>query len=147
MKEISVEQKTYITKWEAADGTQFDSNKECEKYENSAKCVVFAKYRKFVIRESSEYDLFGVGTDDSGIDVVNVSSQEAVDIIFQAYCFNHLVYSESDFDKIRNEILDAFNRKAILLIGRGYSCEDFWIMGTLEDKLAKIREKALKSNK
>lgn len=147
MKEVSIEQKTYIKKWEATDGTQFDSKEECEKYERSAKCVVFAKYRKFVIRESSEYDLFGVGNEDSGIDVVNVSSQEAVDIIFQVYCFNNLVSSESDFDNIRNEILDAFNRKAILLIGRGYSCEDFWIMGTLEDKLAKIREKALKSNK
>ena len=33
MKEISVEQKTYIRKWEAIDGTQFNSREDCEKYE------------------------------------------------------------------------------------------------------------------
>ena len=55
MKEISVEQKTYIRKWEAIDGTQFNSREDCEKYENSAKCVILAKYKDFVIKESDEY--------------------------------------------------------------------------------------------
>ena len=146
MKEVSIEQKTYIKKWEATDGTQFNSREDCEKYENSAKCVILAKYKEFVIKENSEYELFGLGVDDSQIDVVIVSNPEAVDIIFQTYCFIRDWDSPENKERARKIITDAYHYSDVLLIGRGFESDDFYIIGTLEDKLEEIKERVLKTN-
>ena len=141
MKEISVEQKTYITKWEAADGTQFDSNKECEKYENSAKCVILAKYKEFVIKESDEYHLFGVGNEDCQVDIVRVPNEKAIDVIFQAFCFFRDWDSDENKEKIRKTITHAFEYNDFLLIDRGYELDNLYIIGTLSNVIEKIKER------
>lgn len=141
MKEISVEQKTYITKWEAADGTQFDSNKECEKYENSAKCVVLTKYKNFVIKEIDEYHLFGVGNEDCQVDIVRVPNEKAIDVIFQVFCFFHDWDSNENKEKARKIITNAYEYNDFLLIGKGYESDDFYIIGTLDNVLEQIKER------
>lgn len=141
MKEISVEQKTYITKWEAADGTQFDSNKECEKYENSAKCVVLAKYKDFVIKESDEYHLFGVGNEDCQVDIVRVPDEKAIDAIFQTFCFFRDWVSDEGKEDVRNTIIRAWNYNDFLLIDRGYDLDNFYVIGTLDEIVEQIKEK------
>lgn len=146
MKEISVEQKTYIHKWEAKDGTQFNSREDCEKYENSAKCVVLAKYKDFVIKESDEYHLFGIGNEDCQIDIVRVSNEKAINAIFQAFCFFRDWESDENKEKARKTIIDAYRYSDVLLIGRGYELNDFYIIGTLENKLEEIKERVLKTN-
>lgn len=141
MKEISVEQKTYIRKWEAIDGTQFNSREDCEKYEDSAKCVVLAKYKDFVIKESDEYHLFGVGNEDCQVDVVRVPNEKAIDVIFQLFCFFCDWDSDENKERIRKIITHAFEYNDFLLIDRGYELDNLYILGTLSDVIEKIKER------
>ena len=141
MKEISVEQKTYIKKWEAADGTQFNSREDCEKYENSAKCVVLTKYKDFVIKESDEYHLFGVGSEDCQVDIVRVPDEKAIDVIFQAFCFFRDWESDENKEKARKTITRAFEYNDFLLIDRGYELDNLYIIGTLDDVIEQIKER------
>ena len=143
MKEISVEQKTYITKWEAADGTQFDSNKECEKYENSAKCVVLAKYNDFIIKVSNAYEIFKIGSEDCRIDVVRVSDEKAIDAIFQTFCFFRDWVSDEGKEDVRNTIIRAWNYNDFLLIDRGYDLDNFYVIGTVDEIVEQIKEKTI----
>lgn len=141
MKEISVEQKTYIRKWEAKDGTQFNSKEDCEKYENSAKCVILAKYKDFVIKESSEYDLFGVGNEDCQVDIVRVPNEKAIDTIFQVFCFFRDWVSDENKEEVRKKIVHAYEYNDFLLIQRGYELDDLYIIGTLDDVIEQIKER------
>ena len=141
MKEISVEQKTYIKKWEAADGTQFNSREDCEKYENSAKCVVLTKYKDFVIKESDEYHLFGVGSEDCQVDIVRVPDEKAIDVIFQAFCFFRDWESDENKEKARKTITNAFEYNDFLIIDRGYELDNLYIIGTLDDVIEQIKER------
>ena len=143
MKEVieSVQRTIEVHKWEAIDGTRFDCNEECEKYEKSAKCVIFAKYKDFLVKESSEYDIFGIGNSDCQIDIVNVSEKEAVDIIFQAYCFVRTWETSENRESVRKIISNAHKYDDLLLIHRGYELDDFYVIGGLESKLAEIRKK------
>lgn len=52
MKEISVKQEVFVTKYEAMDGKQFTSKEECQKYEDSAMCVITSKYNELVASEN-----------------------------------------------------------------------------------------------
>ena len=141
MKEISVEQKTYIRKWEAKDGTQFNSREDCEKYEDSAKCVILTKYKDFVIKESDEYHFFGVGNEDCQVDVVRVPNEKAIDVIFQAFCFFRDWDSDENKEKARKIITNAFEYNDFLLIGNDYELNNFYIIGTLSDVIEKIKER------
>lgn len=141
MKEISVEQKTYIRKWEAKDGTQFNSKEDCEKYEDSAKCVVLAKYKDFVIKESDEYHLFGVGNEDCQVDIVRVPNEKAIDTIFQVFCFFRDWESDENKEEVRKKIVHAYEYNDFLLIQRGYELDDLYIIGTLDDVIEQIKER------
>lgn len=141
MKEISVEQKTYIRKWEAKDGTQFNSKEDCETYEKSAKCVILANYKDFVVKTDSEYDLFGVGSEDCGIDVVRVPNEKAIDVIFQTFCFFRDWVSDENKEEVRKKIIHAHEYNDFLLIQKGYESDDFYIIGTLNNILEQIKER------
>lgn len=141
MKEISVEQKTYIRKWEAKDGTQFNSREDCEKYENSAKCVILTKYKDFVIKESDEYHLFGIGNEDCQVDVVRVPNEKAIDVIFQAFCFFRDWDSDENKEKARKTITNAYEYNDFLLIGNDYELNNFYIIGTLDNVIEQIKER------
>ena len=141
MKEISVEQKTYIKKWEAADGTQFNSREDCGKYENSAKCVVLTKYKDFVIKESDEYHLFGVGSEDCQVEIVRVPDEKAIDVIFQVFCFFRDWESDENKEKARKTITNAFEYNDFLIIDRGYELDNLYIIGTLDDVIEQIKER------
>ena len=142
MKEISVEQKTYIRKWEAKDGTQFNSREDCEKYENSAKCVVLAKYNDFIITVSNAYEIFRIGSEDCRIDVVRVPDEKAIDAIFQAFCFFRDWVSDEGKEDVRNTIIRAWNYSDFLLIDRGYDLDNFYVIGTLDEIVEQIKEKS-----
>ena len=54
MKKIYESEVVYTTKYQAVDGTVFDDEKECEKYENSAIGVLNTKYKKILVEFTSE---------------------------------------------------------------------------------------------
>ena len=144
MKEIKKEiiHKSYVTKYEALDGTIFESAEECKKYEASAKCVIVTKYKEIEINLVSEYQLFDTGSEEYFIGVVKPRDEEDVDLLLQVYSFFNPHRTEKTH---LQEALETF-RKAVetkdcLLIGRGYDYEgydSFWILGTLTDRLNAI---------
>ena len=142
MKEIKEEviHKSYVTKYEALDGTVFDSSEECKKYEASAEGMLLAKYRELEIKMISEYNLFGVGSEEYYLSIVKLKDELDVDLLTQLYClFNPGRKDDSEaIKRIRNTSRRAVETEDFLLIGRGCEYErydNFWIMGTLTDKL------------
>lgn len=145
MKEIKEEliHKTYVTKYEANDGTIFTTSEECQKYENSARAALLAKYRELEIKMISEYNLFGVGSEEYYVSIVKLRDESDVDLMTQLYCLFNPRY-ENDESRIK-EARDVF-RKAVetedfLIINRGcdYDQHDsFWIFGLLTDTLNTI---------
>ena len=145
MKEIKEEliHKTYVTKYEANDGTIFTTSEECQKYENSARAALLAKYRELEIKMISEYNLFGVGSEEYYLSIVKLRDESDVDLMTQLYCLFNPRY-ENDEARIK-EARDVF-RKAVktedfLIINRGcdYDQHDsFWIFGLLTDTLNSV---------
>ena len=146
MKEIK---QTYqVTKYQAEDGTIFDTEKECKKYDESAKCVLLGKYNDLVIRQTTCYDLcdpFG-GSEDYGVDIVKVNTKEDLDLILQLVYFykpylrkkeNH--EREVKITKLVNSALTSDSH--ILFIGRSYpGDEDFCVLATKENLIDTIEQ-------
>ena len=97
--------------------------------------------KDFVIKESDEYHLFGVGNEDCQVDIVRVPNEKAIDVIFQAFCFFHDWDSDENKEKIRKTITHAFEYNDFLLIDRGYELDNLYIIGTLSDVIEKIKER------
>lgn len=146
MKEIK---QTYqVTKYQAEDGTIFDTKEECKKYDESAKCVLLGKYNDLVIRQTNCYylcDPFG-GSEDYGVDVVKVTSKEDVDLILQlVYFFRPYLHKEDKYER-EVEIIKLVNSALtsdshILFIGRSYpGDEDFCVLATKENLIDTIEQ-------
>lgn len=132
MKEIEKEIVTKRFVYVAEDGTEFNDKDECRKYEESAKGVLLGKYSPKVVKESYEYRVFGVGSEDNHLDIVRVETQEDADLILQLL-FVHNSYYTDEAHKERREKVIAQVNSAIgdyLVVGRGYDHDDFWIYGS-----------------
>lgn len=143
MKEVKIENKTYVTKYESIDGVIFNSKEECEKYEASAKGVLLAKFNELQVKLGSEQDIFGIGSDEYYIAVVKLITEYDVDTISLLWCLFNQYYSNDTkmVQDIRNKCVHALDTDDYLLVGRGYEYEqydNFWVIGTLTDKLTKI---------
>lgn len=139
--EMFTKEKIIKEQWyRASDGTEFYSKEECEKYENSAKAVLFTRYNSLIVRSGSEYELFGFGCDDNVIDVVKVETPKDIDIILQ---LEALLYSTNNLERYKEILKEALEKETKVLIFRGYNKEDFsvWTGETeLFDKINKIFE-------
>ena len=132
MKEVYVEEVKKVFKYEAIDGTLFNSKEECIKYENSAKVAVKALYKKLIIKSIAETELFSVGSDDNTLELVKVKTQEDIKILLQM-CYIYNITHESSLDRITKLATKAMETNDILIIGRGYDEDCFWIIDTKQD--------------
>lgn len=139
MKEITKEKKSTYTVYQAVDGTEFNSKEECQKYEDTAKCLLLTKYKPLVKRTVSEYDIFNTGSDEYMIDILQcLSSESDIDILIQ---LNRLYYSgrrlDDDFyDNIRSKLKKCLKNRDVILIGRGTEYDgydNFYILTTLQE--------------
>lgn len=139
MKEITREKKSTYTVYQAVDGTEFNSKEECQKYEDTAKCLLLTKYKPLVKRTVREYDIFNTGSDEYMIDILQyLSSESDIDILIQ---LNRLYYSgrklDDDFyDNMRSKLEKCLKNRDIVLIGRGTEYDDydnFYILTTLQE--------------
>jgi hypothetical protein len=137
MKSVSKEVTNTIYGWEAIDGTFFDNKEECQKYENSAKTVILAKYNKLVVKSGSEEELFYIGCGDNTVDVVKISKYSDIDVIMQL----HTLPSEDSLNKQIERCERALDTRDYLFISRGYNDDYFWVMDTLTDRLNYIANK------
>lgn len=132
MKEVYVEEVKKVFKYEAIDGTLFNSKEECIKYENSAKTAVKALYKKLIIKSIAETELFSVGSDDNTLELVKVKTQEDIKILLQM-CYIYNITHESSLDRITKLATKAMETNDIIIIGRGYDDDCFWIIDTKQD--------------
>lgn len=139
MKEITKEKKSTYTVYQAIDGTEFNSKEECQKYEDTAKCLLLTKYKPLVKRTVSEYDIFNTGSDEYMIDILQyLSSESDIDILIQ---LNRLYYSgrkpDDDFyDNMRSKLEKCLKNRDIVLIGRGTEYDgydNFYLLTTLQE--------------
>lgn len=144
MKEIKKERtitETYY-EYEAIDGEIFKTKEECEKYDKSARAVLQSKYKKLVLKETNEYNLFDIGSEDNTVEIIKVGSQKDLDLVKQMYYMynSHLdPKNPNEWTKIEFENMDnALKNKDILFIGRGYDDESFWIYGSCNSLCEKI---------
>lgn len=145
MKEIKEEviHKSYVTKYKALDGTIFDDSEECKKYEASAKGMLLVKYKELEIKMISEYNLFGVGSEEYYVSVVKLRNESDVDLMTQLYfLFNPRYENDSCcIEEARSIFRKAIKTGDFLIINRG--CEydhfdDFCIFGLLTDTLNSV---------
>lgn len=137
MKKITVEKTTKVVMYQATDGTQFTTEEECRKYEESAKCALLTRYNSLVINSVTENELFnGAGSEEYEYDVVKMNTEQDVETVIHLYMLYHMsdCYRSKD-DSIREKITTAYKTRDILLIGR-YSCgDDFFNIDHTRDEL------------
>lgn len=122
MKEITkeIQKIEKCTVWEAVDGTTFNSREECKKYEESAQGVLRGKLKEFIVNDKYDgWDLMG-GFEDHTILAIKVPTEEAKDIILQAYYLDQPWVLTAD---------TAHKAKAILLIDQAYREQDLILFG------------------
>ena len=141
MKEVQKEIKQYITVYEAIDGTEFKSKEECKKYEESAKCVLIAKYNKLVVRSCTESDIFGdIGSEDETINIVKINNASDIDIILKLIALHapSVARNPEWLQKRVNRLTDACNSNSLVIIGRGYEGDCFYLSTTFNEIIKTI---------
>ena len=132
MKKIQKEVVTYKNVWVANDGTEFTTEEECRKYDESAKGVLMAKYAQHLVKESDEDAIFRAGSDERPVEIIFVENHEVADILLQLFLLEQPYYKNEDhkesFAKITREVHDAIGD--YMLIGRGYEYDCFWFYGS-----------------
>ena len=134
MKEVVKEVIKRETIWVASDGTQFTSKEECQKYENTAKCVIRTRYSSLIVKSLREEDLLINGCYDNIIDVIKLDDSSDINTVL-AMC---KLYG---YDEEETVCKRALKSDSYILINKGYDDDSFWIMGTIDDILQKISDK------
>ena len=102
--------------------------------------MLLAKYRELEIKMISEYNLFGVGSEEYYLSIVKLKDELDVDLLTQLYCLFNPQHrnDESRIKEARNTFRKAVETEDFLIIGRGCDYDQydsFWIFGLLTDKL------------
>lgn len=130
MKEVEFKKETieYIKKYVAYDEEVFDSKEECQKYENSAECILKHRFKQHVINDTfNEWDLFSTGDSDHLIDIVEIPDDDAVKDIVHYYSFCHSYMTEEGLEKFTSKIKKAYNEQDLLIFGYNYDNELYFI--------------------
>lgn len=129
---------TYIV-YQAIDGTEFNSKEECQKYEDTAKCLLLTKYKPLVKRTASEYDIFNTGSDEYMIDILQyLSSESDIDILIQLnrlYCGGKRL-NDDFYNNMRSRLEKCLKNRDVILIGRGTEYDgydNFFVLTTLQE--------------
>lgn len=143
MKEIIKEKKSTYTIYQAIDGTEFSNKEECQKYEDTAECVLLTRYKSLVKKTVSEDYIFNTGNSEYNIDVLQyLSSESDIDILIQLnklYCTRRK-FNDTFYDKMRSRLERCLKNRDIILIGRGVEYEDFYVLTTLQEITDNITE-------
>lgn len=142
MKQIEIEKTIKEIKYKAIDGTLFNTKDECIKYDNTAKVVLLAKYKKLVVKSDTEYNLFHCGSEDCYVDLVKFNNTEDIKNVMQLFAlYNpHTANAESTVSERMSICEKALHTEDILFIHRGYEDDSFWIESTFGDKIDYIKE-------
>lgn len=130
MKEVEFKKETieYIKKYVAYDEEVFDSKEECQKYENSAECILKYRFKQHVINNTfNEWSLLSTGDSGYLIDIVEIPDDDAVKDIVQYYSFCHSYMTEECLEKFTSKVKKAYNEQDLLIFGYNYDNELYFI--------------------
>ena len=136
MKTKTIEKTVKSIIYEANDGTKFQTLEECEKYETTARCALLTRYNKLVLKSLMESDIFTAGNEDYIVDIIEMKSTEDLNLILQLY---KLINNNSCVRD--NLIIESFENKDKLCIGRGYTGEQdsFWPISTEQHIIQRVK--------
>ena len=133
MKEIKVKVENTYIKYQAVDGTVFDNKEECDKYEKSAKGVIFGKLKKLIVND--EYDAWTLlgGYEETTIIAVKLKVPSDKDTLLQAlFLENSWLLSGSEGavkrkTEIESIVEQAYKAKDVVLLGQNCDGEYYVI--------------------
>lgn len=131
MKKIEREITTKeIVGYESTDGIFFKKEEECEMYEKSAIGVVCGRIAEIAIKNTTEYGLFEMGSEDCGVFVVIPKDKKDIDLINQAA----ILINGDDQRKVTD---DAIGK--MVFVYTGYNNDSCWF-DTLESLVRRITD-------
>lgn len=128
------------THYVAMDGTEFLSEEECSKYEDSALCAVSVRLKKYNKRDVSVMDLYDEGCDEDMIEVFNVENQVDLDNLRQ---YVYLVMAKNGHHfKEKETVLDKVTFGHEVILRWCYDWDDVYVVGdgSLQAILDSIKE-------
>lgn len=147
MEKIQKQRVSYYDVYVANDGTEFNSEDECKKYDKSAEGVLNAMLSKMVVKEATEEDIFSFGGSDNPVQVLAPTGDDDKKIILQLYLLKNPHLNKEDHyhyvESASNLIDRAVKENDCLFIGRGYDRDSFWLYGTrhsMQEELDKFCE-------
>lgn len=142
MKELKKEKTISYTVYQAIDDTIFETKNECEQYEKTTKCMLLAKYKELVVKESTEYEIFGLGSEEYKVDRLRpLRDMNDVDTLLMFYIYCNSYKPQEDFDNTRKRLISYFNNNDIIFVGRGNTyddSEDCYIYGSYKEICEKL---------
>lgn len=141
MKEIKKEKIEYVTVYQAIDGTEFSSKEECLKYDNTAEAVLLSRYKKMIVLEGTEENIFKFGSYDNIINFIKVENDKDIDTVIQLYVINYNSMKDNiDVLSKKREILEkAAKCDDVVIISRGYDYDNFYIMNSLNGYIDELK--------
>lgn len=144
MKIIEVEKTVKETFYEAIDGKTFKTKDECIKYENTAKCVIEHKYKILNPIQITEFDLFGVGSEEGCIDIIRITHDRDKEIILQKCAlYNNNKETLEKYSKILDNTL--INDRILCYSGSDYN-DYFYVMCNYTDYIKNLNSKVFNEN-
>ena len=142
MKKVTETKVINRSMFEAIDGTRFESQTECERYEKTAFCVLNQKYKNYVVYHGSEYDIWRIGSEEYELDLVVVPTPEAIEHILQMYVYYEPNLSEQKYSEIKELIQSAYSNETTLIIDRGYNGNECFYIGkfTMQDRINHLKK-------
>ena len=115
----------------ADDGQWFRTKEECEKYEETAKMVVFKMIKEKMVAKTNVYALLGEGSEEEDVEIFNVDSLKTVELLNRYTSLN-------TYDKHVLFTSEMVGKNIIIF----WSYEHDWCYchGTIDDLILKIKE-------
>lgn len=135
--------KEYVNSYVAIDGSRFNSEAECKKYEESACMVAYSKYSPLISFRKSEYEIYGAGPEEYEIDIVKIKQPEDIDILLHMYSLYHPSYNKDTIAQERIKLDKWFSDGEVVFIGRGCGYDNydsFEFIGTMNSLINDIKK-------
>ena len=75
MERVEIKGEVTTTKYKAVDGTMFTDQKQCELYENTAKCVIRSRIK--IVNETNAWKV-GFGYEDDKVEVISGTKENVM---------------------------------------------------------------------
>lgn len=85
-EEKKVVRESYVTTFVAIDGTEFNSQQDCEKYEKSVECSISVRLNDITISRQNQETVFLQGNEDCDCQIVRPRNAADIDSINQLVC-------------------------------------------------------------